>query len=600
MEGPDRIRVAPEIDRLDLILLSVLFVLAALLFLNAEGKLMHPLIDIGRDLYIPEQIAAGTELYTDISYYYPPLAPHLLSLPAALTQWNLSTVAAIGALVSLLAALVLYLFCRKFVNRVSAVMVVLLFVCLNFTGAYGFGSNFIFPYSHGAIFGLLFFLSGLFVLVRELYIHQPSQHWWIALVMFMAAGWCKLELAAFGTLMMLIAAGAYYLQGHQSAGYLIRRLLLSGIMAILVLAAVSMFFGEAERHWLSDQILAPTLFEGQEAKTFYSRVTGSFMWRLNLAAASQGTLLTLVYIFAVHLFDRLRRRTDTGLLHVLLVIPLLALMTGCAIFLSTDRFLFFRAWTLIQPLILVLVAGLMVRHIAYRTKPSVETLQLILVLAASIALTSRIYLHITPRWYGFWMTVPLYLLIVQVLFSTLPRCGIYSRRSSLLWIPLVVVICVNGVSDQIELLGQKIYPISTDRGTIFDHDPYRAVTFNQVLQYLDRSSIEELVVMPEGLTINYFSRIPNPIWYHTFSPMEIGDPNVEADVISELETSRPRWVLVSNLPYIDWGGEGFGRGYAIKLDRYLHETYRLEKEWRSPTTDFFLLERTGYSLPGAD
>jgi hypothetical protein len=591
-DGTAQTHSRPPFDRLDIILGLALLALATLLALNAHDKLLHPLIDIGRDLYIPERIAEGEMLYGEISYYYPPLAPYLLAIVAALTDWSLRTVATTGIVIALLTGIVMYLFSRACIGRAAAAAVTLLFISVNVTGLYGYGSNYVFPYSHGAILGMLFFLTGLSFLVRDLHESESARNWWIGFTMLLLAGWCKLELAAFGSLLLLTSVLASRVQGSANGAQIARRLLLAAAVAAALLAGAFVLFSGSEKHWLLDQVLAPILFEGAEARTFYSRVTGSFMWKMNLAAALQGALLFAIHLAAVTGLDRIRGMTERGpVTRAAATVILLAVLGGSLPFLADERFLFFRAWTILQPLVLSGVVIAVVRQTRARTGPDAATLQLLLVLVASMAVTSRIYLHISPRWYGFWMTLPLYLLIAHLLFRTFPRIGLYSGRSSLLWLPLIVLISANGVSDQITLLSEKSHPVVTTRGTFHDHDPYRAAILNDVIRYLEGSPVEDLVVMPEGLTINYFTRIPNPIWYHTFSPMEIGDPEIEADVISTLDARPVRWVLISNLAYTEWGGEGFGRGYAVRLDRYLRERYELRREWRSPTFRFYLLER---------
>lgn len=587
-----------DLDRSDLVILTGVVALGSLLFLNAQGKLLHPLIDAGREIYIPEQISMGAQLYQDFSYYYPPLAPYLISIPARLTSWNLPHVSAVGVLISLLVLALLYLLPRQFMSRGAAATTALLFVCVNFTSAYTFGSNFIFPYSYGAVLGILFFLAGTYFILRGLYRSGSGIDWWSGALFFIAAGWSKLELGFFGMLMILVASAAYLAKGAQSFRTMIRRLLLTAVLAALSLLVANLFLStDAAGHWLFSQVLAPTLLSGAEAKRFYSIVTGSFMWQINLTAAGQGAGLTILYVAVVSRLDTIRNRWERNpkIVQLLEGILLFLVIGGLTILLTTERFLFFRAWTILQPLILVTLIILFVRHYSKKIQPSRESLQLLILLVGSIAVTSRIYLHVSPRWYGFWMTLPLYLLIAHLIFVTLPSIRIYSRRSTILWAPLIITICLASVTNQLRVHSEKVFPVTTPRGTFYWHDPHQAVILNGVLEHLRASAVDELVVMPEGLMINYLAKTRHPLWYHTFSPMEIGDPEIEADVLRNLKTEEPEWVLVSNLPYEAWeasGGGGFGRGYAVMIDQYLREEYLLEKEWRSPTLDFFLLRKS--------
>lgn len=591
-----------ELDRIDLALVLPVLILAVLLYLNAHGKLLDPLVDAGREIFIAQELASGATLYDDFSYYYPPLAPYLVSIPARLTRWDLPQISALGLTISALVLWVLYLISRRFIGRAAAAMTSFLFVCLNFTGPYTFGSNYIFPYSYGAVLGIVFFLGGMYFLLDGLVREASERNWWCAVVLLMAAGWSKLELAAFGALMIGTASAVYLAQGRQTLRSTVRRLLLTALLAGMSLATGFVLFRtDPDGHWLYTQVLAPQLLSGPEARRFYSAVTGSFMWKLNLTAALQGAGLLILHVAIMARLDRLFRKAKLGSSwpRMIEVLALMVALGWAVLMLTTDYFLFFRAWTILQPLLLILVIVLLVTRSRHPGPPDQAVLQLVILLAASMAVTSRIYLHISPRWYGFWMTLPLYLLIAHVFFITLPNLRVYGRRSLILWVPLIATICLNGVSDQLTTYSQKIYPVETSRGVFYDHDPYKAATLQSLLDYLQQSEVTELVVMPEGLMINYLTGIPNPLWYHTFSPMEIGDEAVEANVLEHLRTVRPGWILVSSLKYQAWGSGVFGQTYAVGIDRHLHAEYTLEKEWRSPTFNFVLLRRLQRSSSAA-
>src|SRR5215470_17656168 len=59
---------------IELALVLLLFVVAAVAFTQSYQRWLDPIIDTGRDLYIPGQIDQGARLYRDIRYQYPPLA----------------------------------------------------------------------------------------------------------------------------------------------------------------------------------------------------------------------------------------------------------------------------------------------------------------------------------------------------------------------------------------------------------------------------------------------------------------------------------------------------------------------------------------------
>src|SRR5687767_11126175 len=68
----------------EIALVAGLIAIAALFVLLGHGRWLDPIIDAGRDLYVPERLAHGARLYKDIDYNYPPLAPRTLALAVRL------------------------------------------------------------------------------------------------------------------------------------------------------------------------------------------------------------------------------------------------------------------------------------------------------------------------------------------------------------------------------------------------------------------------------------------------------------------------------------------------------------------------------------
>ena len=128
-------------------------------------------------------------------------------------------------------------------------------------------------------------------------------------------------------------------------------------------------------------------------------------WPSNLLLAARGALLVVVFVLLL----RMKRTVWTWIA--------LAVAT---VLLANDTF--FRAWSLLQ-----------LALIPFAIRRPREPLALLLLL--SLCATSRIFLNLTPVWYGFVFILPVLLLIVYVLFAWLPERGVYAREASLFWMP---------------------------------------------------------------------------------------------------------------------------------------------------------------------
>ena len=54
--------------------------------------------------------------------------------------------------------------------------------------------------------------------------------------------------------------------------------------------------------------------------------------------------------------------------------------------------------------------------------------------------------------------------------------------------------------------------------------------------------------MPEGVALNYFARIPDPLTFNTFSAAEIANAEVEREVVAEIEARKPERIAINPGP----------------------------------------------------
>lgn len=508
--------------------LSALIAFAAIIAVaQSYLRWLDPIVDTGRDLYIPEQLRLGATLYHDILYVYPPLTPYLLAAITAVTGSSLVAYMAIGATTALLTAIVLAMIARPLAGRYGAAAVLLVFVSFCIAGVSGWGSNYFFPYTHAATLGMLLLLTGAALLLRE----RPA----LALAVLLACSWTKLEYALFASVVVLFAAVTRRISWKAFAAY-------TCAAAASVAIAIACFGAAA----LRASILPSVLLGGRAARTFYEHVNGTDQWQANLLLALRGAVLIGVFVVLL----RFKRNALTWI----------ALIIATAL-LANDTF--FRAWSLLQ-----------LALIPFAIRRPREPLALLLLL--SLCGTSRIYLNLIPAWYGFTFIAPVLLLIAYVLFAWLPERGVYTREAALLWLPLVIAICASGlVAAHATYAGG--YRVDTLRGTYYDVSPSRGRSVADLLQHLRRVHAGTLVVMPEGLGLNYLAKVPTPIRYQTFTPAEIAGG--EAPIVAELAATRPQFVAIVSRDVREFGSAGFGIDYGLEIKAFLRANYVIEQRF---------------------
>ena len=519
----------------EIALIALLVVLAAISLAQSWNRWLDPIIDTGRDLYIPEQIAHGTTLYRDIRYEYPPLAPYLLAAITSVIGHSLASYTAIGLLQSIVIVIGLWLALRRTAGVLAAFVAALCFVALSMAGASTWGANFVFPYTYAATLGMMFLVIALAAFLYE--------RAGLAIAALVAASWCKVEYAAGAALIVIVLLIARRLRSQYALAFF------GAMVATFALAA----FYFRHTRWLGENVFAATLTKGVVARHFFGSVSGTADWPKNLALAVVGAAAIAIVAYAFRL------STTVAVVAVI----------GSLLLTADDAF--FRGWGLLQ--IAALIAG-----VRDRTSP------LIIFAAFSIASTLRVPLNVTPAWYGCVLIVPLYALIAHVLFGELPRYGVRPA----FWLPLIAAFCIRDLVEQRVRYAVKAYPIVSSRGTFFDSNGDRAGVLNEIIRTIHGGTMS---VMPEGITLNYLTGTTTPLSFHTFTPPETADPAIELAVIEELRARRPDRVAVVSRDVSEYGYHAFGSDYDRRIGEVLVAHYRVERRWKTPRFEAILFRR---------
>ena len=115
------------------------FLVAVFLALVAWSWRKWPdvLIDFGRELYVPWQLAAGKVLYADIAYFNGPLSPWINSVLFRTFGVGLMTLVAANLIVLCLVAAMIYLLVREVSRPFTATVATLVFLTVFSVGQYG-------------------------------------------------------------------------------------------------------------------------------------------------------------------------------------------------------------------------------------------------------------------------------------------------------------------------------------------------------------------------------------------------------------------------------------------------------------------------------
>ncbi|MCP4204092.1 MAG: hypothetical protein GY769_19430 [bacterium] len=579
---------------------SLLVVTTALLFVSSFESWGEPIIDLGRDLYIPSQILEGRVLYRDLLYNYGPAAPYLLAAITALFGDALWVFAACGALTGVTAMVGLYgvgcaLGGRGFRGAAVGFASAFLFLTLSFfTNSTG-GANFVLPYSFAATFAAACSMGSFLLLLRHLYGARSPVSLSGSVLLLFAAVLSKQEIGLAIAAVHLLAWWAHRMPRKAILGTLAS----AALVAVLFLAAFAPRepHGDLEalpEHGLFSENLTKFAGDSQSAD-FFKSVSGFDRPLENLVRTlvpvgkiALVLILAGVGVVATRFFER-------RYLGVVSAIALVAL-SAFLIWLWAEVRLF-QATPVVA---IVAMVGSLARD---RRDP-------VLLLAAFAFLSGlRVLLQFHPMWYGFYLLVPSYAFVVYALGVRLPAAlphRFLDRRATVAALAALALVLVGRFEMAMSRShAEKTSTLITAKGMIRDYPTGRTESLNEFLDYAATRLAPEnptMVVLPEGVSLNYFTGFKNPTAYYLLTPVEIGSIEVERRMIRELDATKPDYLVTTSRDLSEYGRRGIGLDYAMELGDWIRASYDLERVFEADESEawrvLLLKRRSGAaSLP---
>jgi hypothetical protein len=580
VEGPD---ARPERRRpWEWLGLAALALLAVFYVATSWRRWTDPLIDFGRELYVPWRISNGALLYRDVDDFYGPLSQYLNAGLFRVFGPGLMILASANLAVFAAALAGLHATFRRAWGPAAALASSALFVSVfGFSQFFGGNHNFATPYAHEATHGFLVCVLMVPALFR--WIERPTApRAALAGLLFGLTLVLKPEIILAGGLVSAAAVAA----GTRRSGLPTRAAAAAWAAAAaaptLAFAAffslsmpVSDALGCAARAWTS--VLGTTRFTGNVVQAGF---LGFDRPLPNLLAHLGATLAAVLAIVSAALLARLLEKVRSAAARAAALASLAAAF-GWVAWARTDWLEVGRC--LLGLALLRAAAGLLavLRQPAGRggdLRPALRWL--VSVLAA--ALMARMVLNGRIYQFGFYQAALAGILVPAVILGELPsllRLGPWGRGAlaALTLVPLGAGVArLTGRSQS--LLRQKTYAVGTGLDRFYDMPPQVEATGALV----DRVSRElgavpkpsTLLVLPEGEMINYLARMPSPVApFFFFSAATTGGR--EADLVDELGRHPPDWVVIVSRDLREYGIPRYGEaaGGGRKILRWVRENY---------------------------
>ena len=539
-----------------------------------------PLVDFGRELYVPWRLAEGDALFTDIAWFNGPLSQHWNALLFRLFGPGLSVLIWSNAAVLAASIAMLYRLTLRVSDRLAATVACLVFVLVFAFGQYvGIANhNWMTPYSHEVTHGVALALAALARVAR--WYRTRSL---LALALGgIALGLCfltKVEPFVAGSLGCAVLLTSAARDREQRA---VATFGAATIVPVAISAALVGMIGTlgAWPSLLNTEVAGlPFYRAGMGLDHPAERAVEMFTW-------AGIWLLVLLPILAI---ARWSGRTRG---------PLVPLMTAATVLLALGVVGEGVRWPdVIRPLPLVglaILGGLLIA--ARRTGRETDHTVALALTVFALALLGKMILNVRVAHYGFALAMPATLLSITALVGWLPE-WLHARgaRGDVLRagaVAVVAMFALQHVSLTADRLSQKTVVVGSGRDA-FRSDLQGAYVEEAVTRFTT-SGAGSLAVLPEGVMINYLARAPNPTPYINFMPPEeilFGD----AAWTEAFQRAPPDVILIVPKDTSEYGRGPFGTGYATSLAAWVAAGYTPREAIRFEGIAFEILTLVRYS-----
>ena len=532
------------------------------------------LVDFAVQLYVPWQLAQGKVLYRDIAHYTGPIsvyynAPAFRAFGANLRVLELANLPILIGIV-----IVIYRLAYGLGGRLCAVVCAVSFVTLfafahlTIAGNYNFVCPYEYEYTHATLLslGCVIFLHRL---VTERRIVDSAIAGFLAGLIFLTRSEFFIAVMA-GAGVALVLLGA---TGRRAIPSLAATFALAAALPPLISACLlrlAMPWALAIHGTLG---MWPALLNGSvSGQRFYQHSMGlddlprSF-WLLSAWCAAW--CIPVAGFAAWSAMPKSRRSTW---------VLCLAFFVGAILAGWQWRH---RDWSsMFRPLPLVAAAVVVVAIIRFyrrRDQPDQSALAAILGIF-SLVLLGKVFLYARIIHYGCWLGMPATMLLLIALFGWAPaalrRLGgcadIFLAGIGGTWTVVLLV--------HLAITHTAIKQLTVSVGSGPDQfwaDPIRGKCVNQAVLAAEQiiPADKSLACFPEGITINYLTRLRTATPYVNFNPPDLllfGEDRM----LEALKKSPPDYVFLVHKDTSEFGERFFGRDYGRKIFAWIEDNYR--------------------------
>ena len=563
----------------DYIVLSALYIIMAFICGITWLKWGNLTIDCGREMYIPAAINEGKRLYLDLWYPYGPLIPYWNALLYRLFGTQLSVLYANGIAVISIIVLTLYSLSRVFLPISHSFTIVFAFLLQAFQLNI---FNYVLPYSYAAVYGSMFSVVLIWLLVQNCYKDEP----WHIVAAGMISGMTlltKIEfgMASYGILMIAIAIRAFTNRSVKKFTYdiflCIPGLLLSiGIYMKLVSISSFAFIFE-ENIAISPKSYFVKNYGILWPKSLDFTMDVPVLFKSVFVGLS-GAVILLACLWIASVYWKARRTMSIlaiGLCFFHLSVAFTSKVLKIdlpSLLLDVAPYFFFNSGLIWMSVILLLFTFVTWKNSGYSNRDAAT----LIVTIGSILLGARMLTSMAPTNYPIYYDIVPYLGWYLALYRFSGKWQV--RPTEKIWRAFNILICCGLVAITMSHYGvyRRPYLLSTARGAIYT-EQQKGEAYSQLIDFLTlaKSRSEYFVTMPEDVSLYYFTATQAPSRWHTITPYTLPPGDLTSRYLDELDRARIKYVILSNRSAIEYGTPLFGIDYNTSIYQWITQKYKV-------------------------
>ena len=514
-------------------------------------------------MYVPAAIGEGRRLYFDLQYPYGPLIPYWHAALFRVFGIHLGVLIGSGVSVAGVTTLLLYSVSRVFLPVGLSFAAVFAFLLQAFQVDL---FNYILPYSYPAVYGSMFSVLLLWLLLRR--------NIFAAGVVAGAMLLTKLE---FGVAGYAGIAAALVLQSAETKSM---RGLLQGLAACLPgaipwLAIYGWYLHATGANFFLGEnlsILPSSHFQRHFAKLWNEKTGLVLAPRALLLSMARGLDGFVVLTGCVVLAARFRPARWVLAIAVLGLcgIHVTAIFAHVANVAWVDR----MAVKLLRPVFFnsgMIWVGFVVLGISILEQPSAIVLCIV-----AMACGIRVLTKITPNGYSIYFDLLVYLVLLVGLYRVSKAFSVNLEGSFGKAIAGLLCLSVATLTLEYYPIHSRSYMVASDRGTLYT-TPEIGKGFSEALTFIEsaKRKSQRVVIMPEDTALYFFSGTTAPSRWFIVTPQVLPPGATTAEYIEELERADVHYVLISDRATPEFGLPVFGVDYGQQIFAWLRANFRM-------------------------